>query len=259
MALDTSGKLYLTWLDARDFIKAKKKGVVYSGSALYYTYSEDHGETFHANIKLADNTCQCCRIAMELDKEQQPVILWRHIFSGNGFEDESNKSASRDHALLHLDGTTNDVSLQRISFENWQAEGCPHHGPTLSIAENGRYHMAWFNLLQGKPGIFYAYTDNKGKTLSPAYRFAGGEDQAQHPVILDLNGTTYLSWKTFDGKKADIKLMTSSNGGVTWSKPRSIANTSKQSDYPFLLPHKGHAYLAWHIIDEGYRLIRIDE
>lgn len=117
--------------------------------------------------------------------------------------------------------------------------------------------MAWFNLVENKPGLFYARADDKGKTLSPAYRFAGGDDQAQHPDLLELNGTIYLVWKTFDGKKTNINLMTSQDDGASWSDVRSIADTASQNDYPFLLKHKGQAYLAWHVIDEGYRLIKV--
>ena len=87
MVVDVEDRLHLVWLDGRDFMAAKKQGREYNGSALYYALSKDHGASFEPNIKLADYTCQCCRIAMALDEKQQPVILWRHIFnndSGNG-------------------------------------------------------------------------------------------------------------------------------------------------------------------------------
>ncbi len=254
MALDANDKLHLVWLDGRDFIAAKKQGRAYNGSALYYSISDDHGASFQTNSKLADYTCQCCRIAMTLDSNQQPVILWRHIFAN-----ESDSSISRDHALLRLNKNGTAGELQRVSFENWAAETCPHHGPALEIGEDGRYHMAWFNIHKGRPGLYYGYSDDQGKTVSSAYAFAGGSDQAQHPDLIEFNNKLYLLWKSFDGQQTNIKLMQSENGGERWSDAVAIASSDKQSDYPYFLKHKNNLYLSWHVVGEGYRLLDITE
>ncbi len=251
MALDADDKLHLVWLDGRDFMVAKNKGQDYNGSALYYSVSEDHGANFQANQKLADYTCQCCRIAMTLDEKQQPVILWRHIFAN-----DSGDGINRDHAILSL---SKGSTLQRVSFENWAAEACPHHGPALAIGADGRYHMAWFNIEDGKPGLYYGYSDDQGKTVSTAYRFAGGSDQAQHTDVLEFNGSVYLVWKAFDGQQTTVWLMQSEDSGESWNKAVAIASTDKQSDYPYLLQHDANLYLSWHVVDEGYHLLDISE
>ncbi len=254
MALDAENKLHLVWLDGRDFIAAKKQGRAYNGSALYYSVSDDHGVSFQPNSKLADYTCQCCRIAMALDSNQHPVILWRHIFAN-----ESDNSISRDHALLRLNKSGKAGALQRVSFENWAAETCPHHGPALELGEDGRYHMTWFNIHNGKPGLYYGYSDDQGKTVSSAYAFAGGSEQAQHPDLIEFNNKVYLLWKAFDGRQTSIKLMQSNNRGESWGDVKSLATTDKQSDYPYLLTHGEHLYLSWHVVDEGYQLLDITE
>lgn len=251
MVLDAENKIHLVWLDGRDFVCAQKNDQPYRGSALYYSVSDDHGASFQANKKLADYTCQCCRIAMTIDNNQQPVILWRHIF-----DNESDGTISRDHALLNLNAGKGDT-LKRISFENWAAESCPHHGPALVVALDGRYHMAWFNIDNGNPGLYYAYSDDQGETLSPVNNFAGGSDQAQHPDLLGLNGTIYLVWKAFDGQQTTVWLKQSKNGGETWGKKKSIATTDKQSDHPFLLKTKKNVYLSWHVRNQAYSLIEI--
>ena len=251
MALDADDKLHLVWLDGRDFVAAKKQGRDYNGSALYYSVSADHGLSFQANQKLADNTCQCCRIAMTLDEKQQPVILWRHIFAN-----DSGDGINRDHAILSL---SKGSTLQRVSFENWAAEACPHHGPALVITADGRYHMTWFNIENGKPGLYYGYSDDQGKTVSTAYRFAGGSDQAQHPDLIEFKNKVYLLWKSFDGQQTTVWLMKSENGGESWNKAVAVASTGKQSDYPYLLQHDANLYLSWHVVDEGYHLLDISE
>jgi hypothetical protein len=251
MALDSSGELHLMWLDSRDANAAKEQNAPYEGSSLYYASSSDHGASFNANRKLADHTCQCCRIALALDENDQPVALWRHIFASDEGQDEVKNS--RDHAVIQL----NNDEMHRISFENWQVESCPHHGPTLAIADDGRYHMAWFNQQQERPGLYYAWSDDQGKTVSPAYRFSGDGDQAQHPYLLVTKEHLYLVWKSFDGQQSHIHLIESQDRGQSWSRPTVIASSASQSDHPFLLQRGDEAYLSWQSQDEGYRLIKI--
>lgn len=252
MELDNSGMLHLLWLDSRDSNAAKEKNQSYEGTSLYYASSADHGASFSVNRKLADHTCQCCRIALTLDEQQQPVALWRHIFANDGDE-----KGSRDHAVIHLNRDGNAGKMQRISFENWRVESCPHHGPTLVVADDGRYHMAWFNQQQGKPGLYYAWSDDQGKTTSAVYRFSGDGDQAQHPYLLLVKSHLYLVWKSFDGQQSHINLIESQDRGQRWSQPVVVASSGGQSDHPFLLQHQGELYLSWQSQNEGYRLIRI--
>lgn len=248
MALDGKGVLHFVWLDSRDANGARERNQPFEGSSIYYASSSDHGATISANRKLADHTCQCCRIAFTLDGTQQPVALWRHIFPNDG------EKGSRDHALMQLGG-----EMVRVSFENWQVESCPHHGPALVIAGDGRYHMAWFNQEQERPGLYYAWSDDGGAHMSLPYRFSGGDSQAQHPWLLESQGRLFLAWKGFDGERSNVYVIHSSDRGGHWSAPESIAATAGSSDHPLLLQHDGAPFLSWQSQDEGYRLIRLRE
>jgi len=249
MALDTSDKLHFTWLDARDLVAAKKSGRPFQGTSLYYAYSDDHGVTISQNQLLAKHTCQCCRIAVSFDNQETPVALWRHIF------DETKGVISRDHALIKIG--ENDAQLKRVSFEKWPAESCPHHGPSLAIDNNNRYHMTWFNLDQDKPGLYYANSSDEAQTLSPAYLFADGDSQAQHPYLLSEQDNLYLVWKSFDGENSAVQIKHSKDGGASWSEARTIASTAGDSDHPSLVTHDGYTYLSWQRSDEGYLLQQV--
>jgi len=253
MVLDDQGKIHFVWLDGRDFAAAKKAGRPYDGSALYYATSNDHGETISANIKLADYTCQCCRIAMALNREQRPVMLWRHVF-----KNESTGDTSRDHAVMTLSENGQAGEMRRVSFQNWSADVCPHHGPTLAIDSKDRYHMAWFNQVQGKGGLYYAHSDDQGKTVSPVFAFAS-KDQAQHPYLAVVDETVSLVWKSFDGKLTKIHLLRSNDRGDHWGKEAVIASTAGESDHPFLLQYDGRLFVSWYSSDEGYRLIEVKQ
>lgn len=246
MVLDANDKLHFTWLDARDVVAARKAGKEFQGTSLYYAYSDDHGKTISENRLLAKHTCQCCRIAADFDTQGTPVVLWRHIF------DEPGGGISRDHGLIKI-GDKNE-SLKRVSFEKWPAESCPHHGPSLSIDDDNRYHMTWFNLEQDKPGLYYGYSDDEGKTMSKVYPFANDESQAQYPYLMENGDDLYLVWKGFNGDKTSVYLKQSSDGGMHWSDAKSIASTAGESDHPLLVKYNSKVYLSWQRSDEGYLL-----
>jgi hypothetical protein len=68
----------------------------------------------------------------------------------------------------------------------------------------------------------------------------------------------YLAYKSFDGSKTDIELMTSRDSGKTWSAPRSVAETDNASDHPVLIANGKSAYLSWMSLKQGYKLIPLE-
>ena len=246
MGINRRGQIYIAWLDKRAAAEANKKGEKYSGIAVYQAVSDDEGKSFHPNVKVVDHTCECCRIAMAIDTDDYPVIVWRHVYDTN----------IRDHALVKLDGKMAPV---RLSHENWNVAGCPHHGPSLSIVADGVYHATWFSNAPERQGLFYAHSADQGKTFSAPLNFGNPEAQPAHPYVLSLGGRVYLAWKEFDGENSGIFGMRSGDGGKSWSAPEKLASTSDVSDWPLLISAGNQVYLSWNTKNEGYRLIEIGE
>ncbi|MEK7810608.1 MAG: sialidase family protein [Pseudomonadota bacterium] len=246
LGINERGQIFIAWLDKRDASAAAKKGEKYSGISVYYAVSDDEGKSFKANIKAADHTCECCRIAMATDTDGYPVIAWRHVYDTN----------IRDHALMKLDGKTAPV---RLSNENWNTASCPHHGPSLSIASDGVYHATWYNNAPKRHGLFYAHSTDHGKTFSSPLNFGSFDAQAAHPYVLSLGNRVFLVWKEFDGEHTGILGMHSGDGGKSWSAPIKWATTSDVSDSPLIIGENKRAYLSWNTKNEGYRLIEISE
>jgi len=244
MTVNGKGHIYIAWLDKRDLSAAQKKGEKYNGAAVYYAMSDDGGASFQRNVKIVDYTCECCRVAMAVDIDDFPVVVWRHIYEAN----------IRDHALIKLDGK---MVPTRLSHENWNIAACPHHGPSLSIASDGIYHAAWFSKSPERHGLFYAYSTDQGKTFSSALNFGNFEAQAAHPSVLSLGSHIYLVWKEFDGESTGVFGMVSVDGGKSWSVPGKLATSSDTSDSPMLVSENNRAYLSWNTKNEGYRLIEI--
>jgi hypothetical protein len=70
--------------------------------------------------------------------------------------------------------------------------------------------------------------------------------------------TVSLVWKEFDGEVTVVKLMTSSDDGVSWSAPKELATTSDSSDHPLLLSDGRHSFLSWLTHAEGLRVIPLE-
>jgi hypothetical protein len=256
MTRDDQGHLYIVWVDKRDKVKAEALGQAYDGSSLYYVVSKDSGASFVANIKRVDNSCECCRIAIDTDSEGNVVILWRQVYPGN----------IRDHAIAYLDTKASDDlkrttrlpklqrEFKRATNDQWQIEGCPHHGPDLSIDNKNIAHMAWFTQGTARKGLMYGQFDlsqNKiGLTLS-IDRSTG----ASRPQVYAHGKSVYLLWKRFEGESMALLLRRSNDSGKTWQADETIATTLNGSDHPDWLWDGSTLFATWHTQSEGFQII----
>ncbi|WP_442755178.1 sialidase family protein [Methylocystis sp. JAN1] len=239
------GRIYAGWLDKTNALKAKAEGKEFEGSGVAFGWSDDRGQTFAGKKILMDHACECCRMASALDRDGQPVFLWRQVFDGN----------IRDHyaAKLSADGAT--LAGGRVSDDNWAINSCPHHGPSLAIDANGVWHVVWFTRGKNRQGLFYAQSKDGGKTFSSPEKFGDDARAPGHPGALAAKGRLYRVWKEFDGTTTTIPMQMSRDGGKSWSAPRVIGQTEDASDHPELVANGNAAYLSWVTHKEGYRLI----
>ena len=251
LSVTTSGNIFISWLDGRAKFTAKKQGKRLRTSELYLGYANFiTGERQFTNRYIEKGTCVCCRIAMTLDERNLPVMMWRHVFGDN----------YRDHALTTMTEKTMPNIMQRVSFENWQVNGCPHQGPALlvtpSINKTQRIHMAWYNNAPDAKGLFYGYSDNQGKSMSDTYHFSQ-QNKPEHPAMLMVNdGKIQLVWREFDGQSFVIRTMRGT-GNKLWSKAKVIAHHQGEVDYPYLIAIKGVIYLHWHRVGQPFKLIKL--
>ena len=241
---DPGGNVYLAWLDKRDQVRMAEEDGAYRGAALYYTVSTDGGRTFAANRKVADHSCECCRIALTGTPDGAVAAFWRHIYDDN----------IRDHGFTILGPEGVLLNPQRPAVDNWHIEACPHHGPAMASAGDGRYHLAWFTLGE-RHGIFYGRYDPKLRQLDRVHPVAARG--ASHPHLAQGTGALYLAWKSFDGERTHAMLIRSADAGRSWSAPVSLASTAGASDHPLLVGSEGRIWLSWHTGDEGLRLVPV--
>lgn len=246
-----NGEITVLWVDKRDLEAAKKSGKKYDGAAIYYAVSADNGKSFVPEKKLADSSCECCRIVTATKPDGTVVALWRHVFEGS----------ERDHMIAEVPHQEIFAKPHRATFGHWQIDGCPHHGAALANGGEGKewwgYHMAYYDGNDKKPGLYYSRMDGIAWASSPAKQFGDHINQAGHPALLSLDNKVYLVWREQKDSISSIMGMISHDDGKNWSAPQTLAKSQQKTDYPILLQHQSKPYLAWNVADEGLHLIEI--
>jgi hypothetical protein len=229
LVVTPAGRIVVVWLDKRDQVAAVAAKAPYRGAAVYAAVSEDGGATFVREFKLADHSCECCRVALVAQADETVVAFWRHIFAPN----------ERDHALVRF-GTDGSVApLQRATAEHWRIDACPHHGPALAQDGEGRWHGVWFSGVPGQAGVYYGRI---GPAPGPVRRVGG--EAAAHADVAAAGRTVVVAWKEFDGERTRLGALVSSDGGETW-RERELASTPGNSDHPKVLVHAGRFCVFW--------------
>lgn len=254
-----AGKITVIWVDKRDLIAAKSEGKRYEGAAIYYAVSTNQGISFAPELKLADSSCECCRIALTNKPDGTLVAMWRHVFEGG----------ERDHMMAEIPAQPNlKPDLKRATLGRWKIDGCPHHGAALTTGGEGKdwwgYHMAWFDGgnddSDKDASLFYARMDGEAWVSSPPKKFGKHSNQAGHPALLSINENVWLVWREIENKNIAkqnvIKGMFSDDGGRSWGDTKELASSSSdKTDYPQLLAYGNQDYLVWNTLKEGLRVI----
>lgn len=246
-ALDKGGDVFAAWIDKRNLAAAKKAGRDYNGAALAFAWAEP-GKDFAVMRIAQDNTCECCRIGLAFAAPRRPVVMWRNLFTGG----------VRDHAVMTFSEETKPGPISRVAVDDWQIEACPHQGPSLAVSATGTYHATWFTEGRARQGLFYARSQDSGRTFSTPMALGDNRRQPSRPFVFAAPGALWLVWKEFDGEESVVNVMASRDDGASWSQPKALARTADASDHPLLVGRGDNVYLSWLTRKEGYRLIAVE-
>ncbi|MBS1190033.1 MAG: hypothetical protein H6R10_1825 [Rhodocyclaceae bacterium] len=243
LTADADGRVLLAWIDKRDGEAARAAKQPYRGAAIYSAVSDDGGRSFKPESKIADHSCECCRVAVARDADGAPLLLWRHVFEPN----------ERDHALARLGPDGRPEAVLRATFDRWRIDACPHHGPALAVDGQGVRHAVWFNQKDGEGHIYYGRLRSQGDALAVEGQRTVGGPQAAHADIAAAGRHLAIAWKEFDGERTRLHALVSSDGGLTFA-PRDLAATDGASDQPRVIAKADALYAFWRTANEGFRL-----
>lgn len=246
IAFDGTGTLHAVWIDKRDLTaamgsagEAGGKSKLYRGAAIYRNESRDGGASFGPDTKVADHSCECCRIALASSADGGVVAMWRHVFAPN----------IRDHAFTRL-GQVN-IEPKRASFDGWQLDGCPHHGPALSLTPQGGYHAVWFGDRVGTAAVRYGQLAADGTPQGAVRELP--DPRAEHADIASRGEQVAIAWRSFDGAQTRLRAWVSADAGASFTL-RELAASAEQNDFPRLLVTPQDIRVLWRTAKETHVL-----
>jgi hypothetical protein len=236
LAFDRDGKLFVSWIDKRDAEAARAKEgaskAVYEGAAIYAKVSADGGKSFGPDLKLADSSCECCRIAMVDAPQTGMVALWRHVFAGS----------IRDHGFAALTALGHGQVPVRATEDGWVMAACPHHGPGLANATQGGFHAVWFGVKDQTAAVRYGRLDASGRPAGVARELP--DPRAEHADVIADGKAVAVVWRSFDGERTRLRAWVSNDDGEHF-ETRELASSSVANDHPRLVAHRGNFYAVW--------------
>lgn len=241
VAVDAAGRVFVAWIDKRDLEKTRGAKPPYRGAAVYWAVSDDRGASFRGDYKLADHSCECCRIALAPRADGGFHAFWRHVFEPN----------VRDHALGVLSPDGRAQPIVRATFDDWRIDVCPHHGGSLARDANNGLHAVWFTGA-GEGGVFYGRLAG-GKVVGQ--RRVGGHS-AEHADIASSGNALAIAWKEFDGRQSRLKALRSDDAGITW-RESELAATSGASGQPQVLVRGTGFYVFWNRRDAPLSVVEL--
>jgi hypothetical protein len=245
MLIDTNDKLFLFWHDTRHDLHEEQQAA--GTLSLYYSTKNSSDNSPFKNAFINNGICSCCRTAAAFDNKGRPVIFARMVYD-NGV---------RDHALMRIEENEKWQIPQRATYDEWSVEACPEHGPAITIDKTNRTHLTWFTLGKKREGIFYAQTDDFGKTLSEPVALGNSNLLPGHPDIISLNQRVVIVWKEFDGEQTVLHSRESFDQGNTWiDKPTGLTSRTNNS-HPTLITNQTDIFLSWTAEDVGHVILKL--
>ncbi|WP_276808030.1 sialidase family protein [Castellaniella defragrans] len=242
MSVDAEGRVLIAWIDRRDFQAAKARGEPYAGTAVYYAWSDDAGARFGPERRLADHSCDCCRIAAAPAPAGGIGLLWRF----------TDADELRDHAYAEVRDGTVAREAARATYTGWRVDACPHQGPGLALAADGTRHAVWFSAKDGEPVIWYGQL-RPGQP--PGRLLAVAREGAAHADVAAADGRVWIVWNQADADGLKLMARVSADAGAHFGAARELARTDADAGSPqVLLDRGGRAYAAWGTAD-GLRLV----
>jgi hypothetical protein len=158
------GRVYIAWLDFREsLMPAANLPGGKPTTQLRVARSEDGGRTFAPSVLVARSTCGCCGTRVVQGNGGPLYAATRSEW----YELKGSYDAVRDLFVSRSDdGGTSWSAPVKFHDDRFKISGCPDINPGLAVDTQGRLHAAWYTGTDRHPGIFYARSDDQGRSFS---------------------------------------------------------------------------------------------
>ncbi|HJS47352.1 MAG TPA: sialidase family protein [Gemmatimonadales bacterium] len=220
------GALLSTWLDARE-----------GKSGVWMSRSGDGGRTWAANAPVDRSpACPCCRTGVTAAADGALFVSWRTILPGD----------VRDVVVARSDdGGATWAEAVRPRADGWVFPGCPHAGPSMRLDAEGRVHVAWWTGKAGEAGVWYARSDDGGRTFASQPLSTGERSLPAHVQLVAAAGRVVVAWDDGLAESPRILLRESRDGGATFASAELVSPGGQAASFPVLAVVGDSVAVAW--------------
>jgi hypothetical protein len=201
--------LFISFIDDREELAARIAGMpepdahdhdaVPPAVHLRMARSGDGGRTWGASVLVAKPMCACCGTRMAQGGDGPLFATTRSAF----LELKDSYDAVRDPILsASTDDGATWSEARKIHDDNFKISACPDVTAGLAVDSTGRLHAAWYTGTEAHPGVFYAVSDDDGKTFTKPSTLLTGEWVPYGDVKLAIDGDDH-AWVAFEDRRAD--------------------------------------------------------
>jgi len=220
------GALYVSWLDSRG-----------GKPAVYLTRSTDGGKTWQQNRPLgAGEACPCCRTGLASTADGTLYVAWRVVLPGN--IRDIVVARSRDHGATWSEPV-------RVHDDNWEFAGCPHAGPSLQVDREDRLHVAWWTGKEGEAGVYYARSDDGGRTFSAPIALGTARFSRPAHVQIAVGRALVVAWDDGTQRVSRVVLRVSRDGGRSFSRAVPVSAAGQWAGFPVVALRDSLLTVAW--------------
>ena len=227
----SDGSVALAWLDERG-----------PGTEMRFSRSTDAGATWSANVVAVTQPegepCDCC----------QPHLL---AFAGGavGVAFRNNITNVRD---MYVSISTNMgvtwFPPERVSEGGWTLGSCPGSGPAIAAMGEGAI-VTWMDRSRAHSDIWVDEWTGPAAGFGDDRILAEGTSFAvNHPVIAVVGDTVHVAYTSTERDASDIRLVTSTDRGTTWSAPMNLSDATgltRESEVEIVIDGFGEALAIW--------------
>lgn len=203
------------------------------GSEIRVARSTDGGKTFGPSTVVDGDVCPCCRTSLAVGPDGSLYVGWRKVYEGD----------VRDVVVSRLaPGASAWSRPARVHADGWVFPGCPHAGPSVAVDETGRVHVGWYTGKEDRQGLWYAASDDDGRTFgAPRPLLTGGFVPPSQVALAAEGGRVWAAWDDRRQKPGTVRVAVVDGG----AKPR-VVGTVDGGRSPALAAGPRAALLAWH-------------
>jgi hypothetical protein len=252
LAVAADGTVWVSWIDSRakDAARAARPpsasppaaaghGHKHMGdddlppSEIRIAKSTDGGRTFGPGMVVDTAPCPCCRTSLAFGPDGSVYLAWRKEYGGD----------VRDVVVARLDAGAAAFSAPvRVHTDAWVFPACPHTGPSLAVDARGRVHVGWYTGREGRQGLWYARSDDAGRTFGARAALVTGPDVPPSQVALSARGDEIVAaWD--DRPEKGIRRLALARIGADGEMVRVQGGEGR---IPALEARGGAALVAWH-------------